>query len=79
MSGSITDGKGVEGVHSCHQVTAEARMLLSPVLTGLLHASRVMRYIRERFTFLHTVIVHLEFVSHASIPFSGNVLVTEGL
>lgn len=60
LTGSITDGKGMEGVHSCHQVTAEG----SPVLTGLLHPSRVMRYIRERFTFLHTVVVHLEFISH---------------
>lgn len=62
-------------IHSCHQLTAEARMLLSPVPTGLLHHSKVMRCIRERFTFLHTTVEHLEFVSHTNIPFSGNVLV----
>lgn len=62
-------------IHSCHQLSAEARMLLSPVPARLLCPSKVMRCIRERFTFLHTMVMHLEFVSYASIPFSGNVLV----
>lgn len=62
-------------IHSYHQLTAEARILLSPVPPGLLGPSKMMRYKRERFTFLHTMVVRLKFVSHASISFSGNVLV----